>query len=170
MNHLCSLNIQQIFTRDLIKAGNHLGRPIKHLLSYILVWGVDNKEDKVKRTWQNDKCWGEKERTEDTNCWQWKGRFEFVSGEMGRVLEGADFEKSPWSHEGGSHRDHLAGEFLATATANVRVLNWKCGWVSSCLRSSKKPRVVGAKQNNTFNNCLLFSIIIFYSLLIRGLK
>lgn len=49
MIHLCSLNIQQIFTRDLIKAGNHLGRPIKHLLSYILVWGVDNKEDKVKR-------------------------------------------------------------------------------------------------------------------------
>ena len=44
--HLCSLNIQQIFTRDLIKAGNHLGRPIKNLLSYILVWGIDNKEDK----------------------------------------------------------------------------------------------------------------------------
>lgn len=34
------------------------------------------------------------------------------------------------------------------------------------LRSSKKPRVVGAKQKNTVDNCLLFSIIIFYSLLV----
>lgn len=46
MIHLCSLNIQQIFTRDLIKAGSHLGRPIKNLLPYILVWGIDKKEDK----------------------------------------------------------------------------------------------------------------------------